>query len=279
MLRFLNCKISKKQIEAAKKTNKCHSHENGNLIYKCSTINTNISDRVGDDTKKIVDSVGELIRNINPLNLILQRGKLFIILLIIVTSCSNPYKNLPNTNYEVSGIKNIPYSLPYSEKAIIYKTDIRFYKNDISGLLIIKKTEKDIYRIALTTQFGLKLFDFELDHGSLNVKYCMESLNKKIILNTFETDFNLLLLQMNFQSLTMFENKVDNQKVWRLKSGKINYDYIENTDSQKIEFIRFKKRNSEKISVGLHNNNSGVPKEILLEHHNIKLKMNLKLIQ
>lgn len=205
-------------------------------------------------------------------------NSIFFSVLLVISSCSNPYKNLSKQEYSPIQIKNIPYALPYSEKVVIYKTDIQFYKNYISGLLIIKKTEESIYRIALTTQFGLKIFDFELNQGNLTVKYCVEYLNKKIILNTFETDFNLLLIQMSYETITAYENKLESQRIWQLESGKLNYNYIENTDSQKIEFIRFKKRNSEKISVGLHNNDSDIPKEIVLEHHNIKLKMNLKLI-
>jgi len=206
-------------------------------------------------------------------------NSIFFSLLLVTTSCSNPYKNLAKSEYSINEIQKIPYALPYSEQTIIYKTDISFYKNDISGLLIIKKTEESIYRIALTTQFGLKIFDFELNQGSLNVKYCIEYLNKKIILNTFETDFNLLLMQMNFESLTSYDNQLESQRVWQLKSGKLNYNYIQNINSDKIENIRFKKRNSEKISVGLHSYKGGIPENISLQHHNIKLKMNLKLIQ
>jgi len=208
-------------------------------------------------------------------NLILTSSLFFL----LVSSCSNPYKNLAKSEYSINEIQKIPYALPYSEQTIIYKTDIRFYKNDISGLLIIKKTEEGIYRIALTTQFGLKIFDFELNQGNLNVKYCIEYLNKKIILNTFETDFNLLLMQMDFESLTSYNNQLESQKVWQLKSGKLNYNYIQNINSDKIENIQFKKRNSEKISVGLHSYQGDIPENITLQHHNIKLKMNLKLIQ
>jgi hypothetical protein len=206
-------------------------------------------------------------------------NSIFFSVLLVLSSCSNPYKNLSKQEYSPIEIKNIPYALPYSEKVVIYKTDIRFYKNDISGLLIIKKTEKNIYRIALTTQFGLKIFDFELNQGNLTVKYCVEYLNKKIILNTFETDFNLLLMQMSYENITSYENQLESQRIWQLKSGKLNYNYIQNTNSNKIENIRFKKRNSEKISVGLHSYKGDIPENISLQHHNIKLIMNLKLIQ
>ena len=208
-------------------------------------------------------------------NLILISSLFFI----LITSCSNPYKHLIKTEYSADSIQQIPYALPFSVKTLIYKTNINFYKNDISGLLIIKKMDENIYRIALTTQFGLKLFDFELNNGILNVKYCVEYMNKKVIINTFQTDFNLLLMQSPIESVLAIENPQLNQKIWQLKSGKLNYNYIQNTGSGKIENISYKKRKSEKISVGLHTYKGDIPGNITLEHHNIKLKMNLKLIQ
>lgn len=213
----------------------------------------------------------------NEINQLLRYSILFFF--VIITSCSNPYKNLSKTEYSADNIKQIPYALPFSAKTLIYKADISFYKTDISGLLIMKKMDESIYRIALTTQFGLKIFDFELNNGTLNVKYCAEYLDKKVIINTFQNDFNLLLIQNHAKNIFVIENPERNQKIWQLKSGKLNYNYIQNTDSEKIENISFKKQNSEKISVGLYNYKGNIPGNITLEHHNIKLKMNLKLIQ
>ena len=217
---------------------------------------------------------------INPPSPLFKKGGIFyLLILFLITSCSNPYKNLTTTELKVSEAQKIPYSLPFIERTVIYKTDIQFYKNDISGLLIIKQTEDRVFRIALTTQFGLKIFDFELDHGNLNVKYCIEYLNKKIILNTFQTDFNLLLIQSPFDSVNLIDNTDQNQKIWRLSLGKIHHDYIQNNSSQQIEGIYFRKRNSEKISVGLHKYKTDIPSKISLQHHNIKLRMNLKFIK
>jgi len=210
-------------------------------------------------------------------NSILSYALFFII--IIAPSCSNPYKSLPKTELQPGQIKEVPYALPFSENAFIYKTDMTFYKNEISGLLIIKKTDENIYRIALTTQFGLKIFDFELNNGKLKVEYCVEYLNKSLILKTFESDFNLLLLQNRFDKLLVIENPETKQKIWQFIDGKYNYNYIENVNSASIENIYLKKRNSEKIRVGLDNHKNDIPGNILLEHQNIKLKMNLKRIQ
>ena len=204
---------------------------------------------------------------------------LTLFVLLLMNSCSNPYKNLTKTEYTEKNIKKIPFALPHSEKAIIYKADITFYKNNFGGLLIIKKIEEESYRIALTTQFGLKIFDYELNQGKLNVVFCIDQLNKNLIIKTFEEDFNLLLLQQDFEKLIELKNPETQQKIWELKSGKVSTYYIQNNESMSIDNIIKSKRNSEKISVGLHNYNNDLPGEINLEHHNIKLKMNLKLLQ
>lgn len=205
------------------------------------------------------------------------RNSIFFIL-VILSSCSGPYKKLNKIEYPRNQIKNIPYALPFSENTLIYKTNISFYKNEISGLLIIKKIDENIYRIALTTQFGLKIFDFELNHGHLDIKYCVEYLNKKIIINTFQTDFKILLMQFETDQIFSIDNHDQNQKVWQFKNGKLSTNYIQNTESKQIEIISYKKHNSEKISVGLYPYKGNIPEVITLNHHNIKLKMNLKLI-
>jgi hypothetical protein len=68
-----------------------------------------------------------------------------LIFFLITVSCSNPYKNLTKTEYSIKDIQQIPYALPFSNETLIFKANIIFYKNDISGLLIIKKTNDEIY--------------------------------------------------------------------------------------------------------------------------------------
>jgi hypothetical protein len=202
-----------------------------------------------------------------------------ILFILFFSACTNPYKNLTKSKLPENNKKILPYLLPHSEKAIIYKADITFYKNNLSGLLVIKKIEESNYRIALTTQFGLKIFDFELNHGKLNVVFCIDQLNKKMIIKTFEEAFNVLLLQESFDHIYEARNSELNQKIWLLNSGKFNTYCIQNQESISIDNINKTKRNSKKISVGLLNYKNDLPGEINLEHHSIKFKMNLKFLQ
>lgn len=208
----------------------------------------------------------------------LKRILPFIIFLLLF-GCANPYKNITKTEFSAQNINEIPYSLPHSKKTLIYKTDIDFYKRKISGLLIIKKTDEKSYRIALTTKFGLKIFDFSLNQGNLEVVYCIDYLNKKTIISTFEDDFNLLLMQNGFNRIYTLKDVEEKYKAWVFESGKMNYYYFLNTENKQIEKIEQRKRNAEKISVDLYGYKDNLPGVIELEHQNIKLKMNLKRIQ
>ncbi|MDY6801979.1 MAG: hypothetical protein SVU94_12265 [Bacteroidota bacterium] len=215
--------------------------------------------------------------NLISINKLKTGVPLFIIFLLF--GCSNPYKNLTETEFSAKNITEIPYSLPQSEKTLIYKTSIDFYQRNITGLLIIKKTEEQNYRIALTTQFGLKIFDFALKEGNLEVVYCIEYLNKKSIISTFEDDFKLLLMQNKFEQIYTFQKDEQKYRGWVFQSGKMNYYYLMNSEKRQIEKIEQRKRNTKKISVDLYDYNNNLPLNIQLEHHNIKLKMNLKRIQ
>ncbi|HSH53159.1 MAG TPA: hypothetical protein VK982_15650 [Bacteroidales bacterium] len=197
----------------------------------------------------------------------------------LLFGCSNPYKNITKTEFTGQNINEIPYSLPQSEKTLIYKTSIDFYQRNISGLLIIKKTDAQTYRIVLTTQFGLKIFDFELKEGNLKVVYCIDYLNKKSVISTFQDDFSLLLMQNKFNRIYRFKDEEKSYKAWILQSGKMHYYYFMNTKNNQIEKIEQWKRNAKKISVNLDGYTNNLPSTIFLKHHNIKLSLKLKQIQ
>ncbi|MGM0504185.1 MAG: hypothetical protein ACQESQ_06155 [Bacteroidota bacterium] len=197
----------------------------------------------------------------------------------LLLGCSNPYKNITKTEFPVQNTNEIPYSLPHSRKTLIYKTNINFYQRNISGLLIIKKTDEQSYRIALTTQFGLNIFDFALNNGDFEIVYCIDYLNKKSIISTFEDDFKLLLMQNTFNRIYTLQNVEEKYKAWVFKAEKRQYYYFMNKENNQVEKIEQWKRNAKKISVNLDAYNNNLPSTISLKHHNIKLSLKLKQIQ
>jgi len=87
------------------------------------------------------------------------------------------------------------YTVKYfSDPAIdyVYKTSITIYGKSFGGILIAKKTATETHRIVFTTEFGNKLFDFELQDGNFKTNFILDELNRPIIIKTLQADFKLL---------------------------------------------------------------------------------------
>jgi len=117
---------------------------------------------------------------------------LFAILLSL-SSCSPSYK-LPT---EYQSVATTPTTMvnPHIRvgEEYLYRATITAYGHTFSGLLATKITADNMWRVALTTDFGNTLFDFENQKGKIKTNYVIPSLNKKIIIRTLTTDFKHLL--------------------------------------------------------------------------------------
>ena len=108
-------------------------------------------------------------------------------------SCSPSY-NLPAEYQSVATNKAI-IANPHIRvgEEYLYRATITAYGHTFSGLLAAKITADNTWRVALTTDFGNTLFDFENQNGKIKTNYITPDLNRKIIIRTFNTDFNHLL--------------------------------------------------------------------------------------
>jgi hypothetical protein len=75
----------------------------------------------------------------------------------------------------------------------VYKCQMDIYKNHVSGILIIKKISETTHRVALTSDFGNKLIDFEVSDNDFKLNYVLPDLDKKIVINFLKNDFQQLL--------------------------------------------------------------------------------------
>jgi hypothetical protein len=66
-------------------------------------------------------------------------------------------------------------------------------KNHFSGLLFVKQTGEDRYRLLFSAHFGLSLFDIEITPGAIEVHHCPEALNRGRVIDLLHHDFSILL--------------------------------------------------------------------------------------
>ena len=88
-------------------------------------------------------------------------------------------------------VENTYFSSP--ETDYLYRTQIEIYGNNLSGILIIKKISDDIHRVAMTTDFGNKMLDFEISETAFKINYLIPDLDRKVVKNILEKDFRALL--------------------------------------------------------------------------------------
>ena len=162
----------------------------------------------------------------------------------------------------------------FSDPAIdyVYKTHIEVYGNDLSGIFIAKRINDSIHRLVLTTDFGNKLLDFEISENSFKVNFVFDKLDKKIIINTLEDDFRTLL-QVNNK---VFKKYKRNQEII-YQTDKKQYYYTDLITNDLTKIIKTNRR-KEKVIFTFNSKKTTFAEEILIQHNNIKLKIEFKQI-
>ncbi|PZR15588.1 MAG: hypothetical protein DI539_18115 [Flavobacterium psychrophilum] len=158
----------------------------------------------------------------------------------------------------------------------VYKAHISVYGKDFGGIFIAKKINDTLYRTAFTTEFGNKLFDFEITDDSFKVNYILEELDRKIIVNTLKRDFMLLLKKKH----TITEAYEDGTStIYKSEDGKrFNYLFLDKATGRLSKIVNATK-SKEKIVINFSEENNILAKNIVIDHKNIKLKILLNYIQ
>lgn len=201
---------------------------------------------------------------------LINRILLFSSIILFTASCKS-YK------VQASG-QELPVLHEYNKRYFddnardyIYKANIAIYNKEISGILIFKKLDEQRHRLVLTTDFGNKLMDVEISGEDFLVHFVMEDLNRKIILNTLKKDFRLLL-QKHYAIDRTYSN--DSTIIAKTKTGGKQYLHISKADSllRKVDYVPHRQS---KLSLQFTPETTDFTKHINIQHHKIKLKIDL----
>ncbi|RDI06750.1 hypothetical protein [Flavobacterium sp. AG291] len=204
----------------------------------------------------------------------------FLILFLLISSCLltscavQTVKGLEEKTPQATTYTTTYFSNP--ETDYVYKAHISVYGKDFGGIFIAKKINDTLYRAAFTTEFGNKLFDFEITDNSFKVNYILEELDKGIIVNTLKRDFTLLL-KANHNISGQYEN--ENNIVYKSGDrGRYNYLFTDKASGRLFKIVNATK-SKEKIVIKFSEENNILAKKIVIDHKNIRLKISLNYIQ
>ena len=189
---------------------------------------------------------------------------LFAILLSL-SSCSPSYK-LPT---EYQSVATTPTTMVNSHIRVgeeyLYRATITAYGHTFSGLLATKITADNMWRVALTTDFGNTLFDFENQSGKIKTNYITPDLNKKIVIRTLTTDFQKLL-QTHFTVIQKYTDGTTEVQKCKEGSDTIFLFTLENN-----LFKQLNMQGEKLYTTYIYNSNN-----ITIEHHTLTIKIVLE---
>lgn len=164
--------------------------------------------------------------------------------------------------------------------SFLFKTNIAVYGKYYSGLLVTKQMSPQDYRVIFTTELGMKLFDFEFKDTAFTLHYCVPQFNKPKLLKVIQKDIETLLMNdVNSKTIEYFSDSKMLYSIHKTKNGKMdNYYFTEKSTSYLIKIEHAKKRRK-KTTFTLSNYQNDFPGNILIQHHDIKLKIELNLLK
>ena len=202
----------------------------------------------------------------------LRQNLLYSLILISAVSCKT---------YQLTDVKPVPAKKKTVENLYfssaedyVYKCQMDIYKNHVSGILIIKKLNETTHRVALTSDFGNKLIDFEISDHDFKLNYVLPDLDKKIVINFLKNDFQQLL-KKQYPVREGFEN--ERAKIYLSKIDNKSYYLFFNKENGLLKQIIYTKNNKEKIDFTFDAKKHIFADSLSLEHKDFKI--NIKLFQ
>lgn len=187
---------------------------------------------------------------------------------VLLSSCSNQKQVGDEIAFSVKS-----YTVPYfntDQKEYLYNAKIRAFDNTIKGILAVKKIGENHKRLALLSDFGNTLLDFEFIQNEVKINYIMEDLNKRMIVNKLKK-YLQLLVHSDFGIKKMF--KSDEGKIIQSKFQKKRiFLFIDNSD----QLIQLKKSSVFKDKVDVYFYGTGaVADSISFVSHELPINIGL----
>ncbi|MCW3160988.1 hypothetical protein [Chryseobacterium oryctis] len=202
----------------------------------------------------------------------LRQSFLYSCILLFCVSCKTyELTDAKPVSSSEKSVENLYFS---SNEDYVYKCQMDIYKNHISGIVIIKKINETTHRVAMTSDFGNKLIDFEISDNDFKLNYVLPDLDKKIVINFLKNDFQLLLKQ-KYPVNESFEN--NNSKIYLSKiDNKAHYLFF-NKENGLLNQIVYTKNNKEKIDFTFDAKKHIFADSLDIQHKDFKI--NIKLFQ
>ncbi len=193
---------------------------------------------------------------------------------LILAACSSHYKTLRSVETDQQCLGSIR---PSGLETAWFDASVDVTGRHISGLLFIKNMPDSSRRVVFTNEAGITFFDFEFRNDrTFELKKILSRLNKKVVISTLKTDFELLL-GLYFKN-GMQSWRHDEQIYYGVKRGREMFYFITDDRCARVRRFEIGSRRKRKVSVEFMGDASRKPEEIRIRHYTFDMVINLKKI-
>jgi len=200
---------------------------------------------------------------------------------VCVAGCSTAYKSLVSATAKNGCVERFKPAF----NSALYNTQVNVVGRHLSGLLLFKLMPDSSLRVVFSSEMGVKFFDFGFGNdGSFKVFQVMRQLDKKTVIKTLKSDFELILMRdLRTGDLTNKEQIVKQDSSGNTwygfnSAGETHY-YIMSPGCDSLLRIENAMKRKPKVQIIMQNYRLGIPDTIGISHKNFNFEIGLKYIQ
>lgn len=160
--------------------------------------------------------------------------------------------------------------------AYLYKNKINLFGHYLSGLMMIKPMGGQDYKVAIATEFGAKILDFEITNGAFILHDCIPEMRRKLVMKIVERDMKMLLgIQVAPPKAITTEGAA---KLYRFQAKRTSTVYTLG-EAATVTNISGYKRKHKRVQISLSQFEGHVPTHITLEHFGMPVHIDLSIIK
>jgi hypothetical protein len=202
------------------------------------------------------------------------------ILVTLLAGCSyREFDSFQRTSEAVIRLNDIKPWFIEGPDHYLFHADIDIYRNHFGGMMVIKYLSKESCRVVYITEVGIKIFDMEFFiNGDFKLHYCLDAINRKIIIKTLKNDLGLMLANIPTDNKIKFSEDLKQNKTLLKSTDHLGTKYyLLNNKSLRTEEILTRNSLQKKVEIKYFYNQSDLD-SVRIKHYNIRLRIHLSRI-
>jgi hypothetical protein len=192
---------------------------------------------------------------------------------VLLTSCASRRTNLSASDLRSSNLNQAVLSGSYT--SVSYKAGIDVFGKHLSGILFVKQTQPNNFRVVLLSEIGLSLMDFEITPDSSRLISCQDFINKPALIKVFQHDFEQLVKEIkNIEQIR--EKTTKTHQALKFNGDGKRMRMVINRETLKPVELKIKQGLFSGVKFSFAFAETTLPSEIQINHVGLPIKLELK---